>query len=138
MSVLGLDLGARSVGVALAEPPSYVAVPLCVLPAQPQASLISELRRLAEERDVKHIAVGLPLQLSGREGDAARACRHLGQAIAKELNCTISYVDERFSSKEAERTLLASGRRRADRRLLRDALAATFILDTYLARSRHR
>lgn len=138
MSVLGLDLGEKRVGVALAEPPSYVAVPSCVLPARPQNELISALRHLVKEHRVKHLVVGLPVELSGREGEAARTYRRLGRVIAKELNCSLSFVDERFSSKEAERALLASNRRRTARRNLRDALAATLILDTHLTRSKHQ
>ena len=136
VSVLGLDLGEKRVGVAIAEPPTYVAVPSCILPARPQNQLISALRRLATERGVKHLVVGLPVELSGQEGDSARACREAGRAIAEELGCSVSFVDERFSSEEAEKRLVAAGRRRADRRKFRDALAAALILDTYLAKSK--
>jgi len=138
MSVLGLDLGEKRVGVAVAEPPSYVAVPLYVLMARPQSALVSALRNLVEERAVKHVVIGLPVELDGSEGKAARECRRLAKVIENELKCPVALVDERFSSVEAEKTLLASDKRRRERRELGDALAATFILDTYLARSKRR
>jgi putative Holliday junction resolvase len=134
VSVLGLDLGEKRVGVAIAEPPSYVAVPLTTLDATPWRSFIEKLTAIITERGVKTLVAGLPLREDGHEGEAARMVRGIADRIVVRLKLPLVFQDERYSTSEAERTLIATGKRSRDRKAKRDVLAAVFILEAYLRR----
>jgi len=134
VSLLGLDLGEKRVGVAVAEPPAYVAVPLAVLAAEPWEEFMARLRALAAERGVRELVAGLPVQTDGKEGAAALAARELAQRIAAALQLPLSFQDERYTSNEATQALAASRPAWRRRKRHRDALAAALILDTYLRR----
>ena len=134
VSVLGLDLGEKRVGVAIAEPPGYVAVPLTTLEATPWGNFVDELSAIVAERGVKTIVVGLPLHDDGREGEAARMVRRMAEKIVLRLKLRVVFQDERHTTGEAERTLIATGKRSRERKTKRDVLAAVFILETYLRR----
>jgi len=134
VSVLGLDLGEKRVGVAIAEPPAYVAVPLTTLDATPWRGFITQLSAIVNERGVKTIVAGLPLHADGREGEAAKMVRGMAEKIVVRLKIRLVFQDERYSSSEAERVLIATGKRSSQRKAKRDVLAAVFILEAYLRR----
>ncbi len=81
--------------------------------------------------------MGLPLLLDGTEGQAALAARRLGEALRALTGVVVGYVDERLTTRQAERELLAMGHGRRRRRLLGDQVAAALILQQRLA-SEHR
>jgi putative Holliday junction resolvase len=132
VSFLCLDPGTKRIGVAVAEPPAYIAVPLETLAAEPVDALMASLRRIAQERAVKQLVVGLPLETSGREGASAQAARGLGQAVADELALPVDYQDERMTSNEAGHAVSPHSRR--ENKGLVDAVAAALILESYLHR----
>jgi putative Holliday junction resolvase len=134
VSVLGLDLGEKRVGVAIAEPPVYVAVPLTTLDAAPWRGFIERLSAIVAERGVKTLVAGLPLHADGREGEAARMARGMAERIVVRLKLPLVFQDERYSSSEAERVLIATGKRSSKRKAHRDVLAAVFILEAHLRR----
>ncbi len=82
---------------------------------------------------VTEIVVGLPLQLDGREGESAGEARGFGAAVARATGIEVSYLDERLTTKQAERHLIAAGASRARRRQVGDQVAATLILQQALA-----
>jgi len=127
VSILCLDYGAKSIGVAIAEPPAYVAVPLDTYPAEPLDSLLETLRQYVSERDVRQIVVGLPLQTDGREGTSAQAARAFGEAVSLALSLPVDYQDERMTSVGAECALSPKQRKRHV-----DAVAAALILEGFL------
>lgn len=93
--------------------------------------LADRLASVAAEQSCDTVVVGLPRSLAGRETDATRHARSVAQALeARGLH--VELWDERLSSVEAERLLLSAGRRRAQRKEERDAIAATLILQGWL------
>ena len=130
-----MDPGEKRVGVAVAEPPMFVAVALETLSAQPREGLIEKLRKHAKERAVTMLVVGLPVQTDGREGASAQAARELGDEMAKALELPVEYQDERMTSNEATNALRAGGGSAKSRKSRRDTIAAVLILESYLQRT---
>jgi len=127
--VLGVDPGEVRIGVALSDPSRTVATALETVAAG--AGAVPRLVALAVEHGCDTVVVGLPRALSGRETASTAAARALADQIAAS-GLAVELWDERLSSAEAERVLLASGRRRAQRRQERDRVAAALILQGWL------
>lgn len=131
MRLLGLDIGERRVGVALGDSQSRIATPLQVLQA-PLSADVEPLRSLVEEYSVSRIVVGLPLTLAGEEGPQAKVVRAEVEALARLLPVEIDYIDERYTSSQAERHMSESGVPPKKRRNRVDMIAAAILLQTYL------
>ena len=78
------------------------------LAAKPVPAFLAALSVLVQEEKIRHIVVGLPLDMKGGEGDSARRARVLAQLIADETGCDVTLWDERWSTKQAQRALTAS------------------------------
>ncbi len=132
MRVLGIDVGTRRIGVALSDPTGTIAQSLTVIPRTGWKAVLAEIRRLVDAHGVEHIVVGLPLRLDATEGDAAREARAFAARLAAALPVPVVMQDERLSTAEAERAMVAQDVRREERRQRRDAVAAALFLQTYL------
>jgi len=131
---LGVDYGAKRIGLAISDGLGLTARPLQVVSRK---DLGAVLRKIVDEYTVDEVVVGLPTALGGHEGDSAKGARALGEEIAELLDIPVRYVDERFTSRIAESALLESGMKRQDRKETVDKVAAAIILQTFLD-SRHR
>ncbi len=137
MRVLGLDPGERRIGVALSDPTGTLAQPLEVIVRRGRdATHLDRIADLVKDHDVRHVVVGLPLHMDGRAGQEAEAARRLGDAIAARTGLPVDFVDERWTTLEAERTLRALGSRGRRVRERADAVAAALVLRTWLDRRR--
>ena len=132
MTVLGLDFGERRIGAAVSDELGITARPLAAIERTSRAEDVARIGELARRRKAKVIVVGLPLNMDGSEGPAARRARRFGAALRRELGLEVELWDERLSTAEAERALIESGERRARRREVRDGVAAALILQSYL------
>jgi putative Holliday junction resolvase len=131
--VLGLDLGGRRIGLAISDAEATIAFPAGHLVRHGLTRDLEALRALAVEREVSCIVVGLPLHMDGRSGEAAQAARAFASALAEATALPVEMLDERWTTVEAERALRdAPRRRRARKKEVIDAMAATLILRTYL------
>lgn len=128
--VLGVDYGTSRIGLALSDPLRIVANPHDVVPADDGA--VSRIVQIARDHEVDHVVVGLPVNLSGREGESALAARRLAQDIACHLDVEVELSDERFTTKTAEESLLAANVKRADRKKVIDKVAAAVMLQHWL------
>lgn len=133
--MLGVDLGERRIGLALADPTGTVASPLVVLQrATDHAADHRAILDAAREHGATRVVVGLPRSLSGRLGPAARAVLaevdELRSVAGREL--TVETADERFTTVTAERSLREAGLRREDRRRVVDKVAAAVMLQSWL------
>ncbi len=131
--ILGLDPGERRIGVALSDPLGMIAQPHCVIDRREEDAL-DAIRNLVADYDVALIVVGLPISLSGREGPAAEAARAFAEAVIDVVDCEVEMMDERFTTATAERALLEADVSRAQRRSVRDMVAASVMLQAYLDR----
>lgn len=138
MVAMGLDPGGKRIGVALSDPTGLLASAYSVLHRRTPEKDIEALRRIAEEYGVERVVIGLPLHLSGREGEEAGRAREFALQIEESLGLPVEMVDERLSSVEAERQLAQSGVRRNQWKDRLDAVAAAVVLQAYLDGIRYR
>jgi putative Holliday junction resolvase len=129
---LGIDPGAKRVGIAVSDPTGTVAQPLSWIAAQPEATLVERLIRLAREQEAEELVVGLPWRMDGSQGPEARAARQLAGQLRQASGLPVTLVDERLTSVAAERALISTGESRARRRLLSDQVAAALLLQGHL------
>lgn len=130
-AVLALDYGTVRVGVAASAAGSPVATPVGSI-ARGAADFWPRLLRELHERGVGRIVVGLPRRLDGSEGDAAIAARVFAAEVEQRTGVRCQLWDERFTTAQAERELIAAGARRRRRREIVDAAAATLLLQSWL------
>ncbi len=131
--LLGVDIGDVRIGVALSDPTGTLCTPLTTLQASGAPGDQQRIAELAEEYEARGIVVGLPINMDGSYGPAARKA----QAFCKELRTVTSIPvtmhDERLTSHEAEHRLRASGVQPSRNKGQIDAAAAALILESYLA-----
>ncbi len=132
MRILGIDLGEKRIGLAIANLSSNIAQPLKVLPRKNMESDIKKLKEIVEEYDVREIVVGLPLNMDGREGKKAKEAISFSELLKEKLKLPVELWDERLSTIQGERVLLQADVSRAKRKKVRDKLAAQLILQSYL------
>lgn len=131
--VLALDLGQARIGLALSDPLGWTAQPLDVLERVGPRKDVLRITEIVKQRNVGVVVVGLPLLLSGVEGSAAAGAREFARRVEQKLpGVTVDLWDERLTTREADRTMIADGVRRRSRRRVVDALAAALILQSYL------
>lgn len=134
MRVLGLDLGSKRIGLALSDSEGRIAFPEGSLARRGDPDDLAALRALVVERGVERIVVGLPIHMNGRRGPEAEAAAAFAQELAQATGLPVDLLDERWTSREAERALRDSGRGRRREPGRVDAVAATILLRTFLAR----
>lgn len=132
MAILGLDVGEKRIGVALAD--GLLAIPLTVIDRAGEEADLERVLTLAEEHGVKRIVVGLPRSLDGSIGRQAERVLSFSSALSESTDVPVDTWDERLSTVSAERLLLGAGVKRDKRRARRDAMAAAIILQSYLDR----
>jgi len=127
-----LDPGRARVGVAIDDDLGRMAHPRGALDARDPRALARALKTMAEREDVTRFVVGLPLDMHGGEGDAARQARGLAQIVAEATGRPVELWDERLSTVQAQRALTASGVRGRKARGRIDEAAACAILQSWL------
>jgi len=136
MRVLGIDHGAKRIGLALSDEEGRIAFPEGVLASNGLRKDVAAICDLIVERGVERVVVGLPKHMDGRAGEQAQAAQAFANALANSTSAPVETLDERLSTVEANRALQADGKRgraRAKKRkAVVDAVAASIILDTYL------
>jgi putative holliday junction resolvase len=134
MRALGLDVGTKTIGVALTDEAAIAAHPLTVLPRRGNSDDARAIAALCTEHGVTDVVVGMPYELSGRIGHRARRVRELISAIREPLGTAVRVheQDERFTTAEAQRVLIEADVSRARRKDVIDQQAATLILQGWL------
>jgi putative holliday junction resolvase len=135
---MGLDVGERRIGVAIADELGTIASPLAIV--ERGEGDLAEIEALAAARGVSHLVVGLPTGLSGREGPQAATVRAFAEALETAVapDIQVEFWDERLTTTVAERALREGGGRRNRRKGEIDAVAAAVILQGYLDARRSR
>jgi putative pre-16S rRNA nuclease len=132
MRLLGLDVGDKTIGVALSDESATLATGLQTVRRTGLQRDLRELAELARGREVGTVVVGLPRSLNGSEGPQARKVLAFVEALRVALKLPIVTWDERFSTVAAEHALIEGGVSRERRKGLVDKVAAVLILQNYL------
>lgn len=129
---MGIDYGDKRIGVALSDLLCIISSPYEVFINKGEEESLKHLDKIIKDNDVDEIAMGLPLNMDGSEGERARLHREFGQKLSDFSGVTVHFVDERLTSAEAEEILISSGVRREKRKELIDKLSAQIILQTFI------
>lgn len=132
--LIGLDLGTKTIGVAVSDVELRVATPLTTISRTKFKADAAELLRIAENEKAFAIVIGLPLNMDGSEGPRAQAARAFGRNLSPLLDVPIVYWDERLSTVAAERAMIEADLSRKKRAERIDAAAAAIILEGALGR----
>jgi putative Holliday junction resolvase len=131
---LGIDHGSKRIGLAVSDPSGMVALPAGTLESRGFERDLAAIRQVVEARQVERIVVGLPIHMDGRRGHQAEAAQKFAERLAEELGLPVDTLDERWTTREAERALAATGRKGKKKRAVIDSVAAALLLRTYLER----
>ena len=131
MKILGLDVGTKTIGLAIGLSERKITQPLQTLARKSVRKDTDALVVICKERDITKLVVGLPLELSGKEGRSARLARQIGDSLAEKTGLPLVYHDERFSTVEAEERLLAVGKNAKQRKKIIDQVAAMVIIEDW-------
>ncbi|MGE0549547.1 MAG: Holliday junction resolvase RuvX [Kofleriaceae bacterium] len=137
MRALGLDVGSKTIGVALSDEIGMAAHPLTVLARRGNLGDANTVADLCREHSITDIVIGMPYELSGRVGHRARRVQLLIDALKAAIAAVAFHEqDERFTTAQAERVLIEADVSRARRREVIDQQAAVLILQGWLDANR--
>lgn len=132
--LLGLDLGEKTIGLAVSDPSLMLASPLETIK---RAKFTADAARLAEiiaEREVGGLVIGLPVNMDGSEGPRCQSTRQFAKNLLDRMDIAIAFWDERLSTAAVTRTLLEADMSRKRRAEVVDKMAAAYILQGLLDR----
>lgn len=134
MRVLGLDVGTKTIGVAVSDEMGWTAqgIETIKVPNEKVHVSIPRLQELIQEYSVEALVVGLPKNMNGTIGPRGEACIEFADLLKKELQMEVTMWDERLSTVAAERVLLSADVSRKKRKKVIDKMAAVMILQGYL------
>ncbi|MEM1241674.1 MAG: Holliday junction resolvase RuvX [Cyanobacteria bacterium P01_H01_bin.26] len=136
VSVLGLDIGSKRIGVAGCDRTGLVAAGLTTIDNKSFAYVTEQLAQIVRQREATLLVVGLPYTMDGALGTQARRVQKFTKRLAKALSLPVTYVDERLTSVEAKQQLQVERRSMPKNKGLIDRRAATIILQQWLDRPR--
>jgi len=134
--LLGLDLGTRTIGVAVSDGLRLTATPIETVARTKFTADAQRLGQLVAENQVVGLVLGLPLNMDGSEGPRAQSARAFARSLKAKLPCPLVFWDERLSTAAVDRMLIEGGTRRDRRAEVVDKLAASYILQGFLDRLR--
>lgn len=137
LRLLGLDLGEKTIGLALSDTSLSIATPMQTLKRGKFAADALRLDHIISEHGVGGLVVGLPLNMDGSEGPKAQSARAFGRNWANHSCLPLVMQDERLSTSAVTRTLLEADASRRRRDALVDKMAAAYILQGALDRLRN-
>ena len=130
---LGVDPGTKRIGIAVSDLSGTIASPLTVLQrSKSKRHDLHELARIAREEEAEVIVVGLPLNMDGSTGPAARAAIAEAERLATLVDVPVELHDERLTTVTADRDMVAAGLNAIERRKVVDKIAAAIMLQSWL------
>lgn len=135
MRYLGLDLGTKTLGLAISDKTGTIASSLVVLHHDDDFnSLIEDLKKIIKEKEVDKLVLGLPKNMNGTIGKRGEYILKFKELLQTELGYDVILEDERLTTKVAENILINADMSRKKRKKVIDKMAATVILQSYLDR----
>jgi putative Holliday junction resolvase len=135
MRIMGLDFGAKTVGVAVSDPLFITAQGVEIIRRKSENKLrqtFARIEELIEEYEVDRIVVGLPRNMNASEGERAEKTREFAEQLFRRTGIEPIMWDERLTTVAADKVMMETGIRRENRKEYVDAIAASFILQGYL------
>jgi putative holliday junction resolvase len=132
MRILALDHGTKRIGVAVSDETRTIAQPLEYILAEPFESFLARLKQLLVDKEVELVLVGMPRNMDGSYGPASQKVEAFVVALKMEITIPIKMMDERLTSKMANRILIQGNVRRDKRKEKVDKMAAAILLQSYL------
>lgn len=137
MRYLGLDLGSRTLGMALSDKTGLLASSYQIIRHhEDYPSLIFEIEKVVKEKEVDEIVLGLPKNMNNTIGEKGKLSMWFQEELEKTLHIPVHLEDERLTTKQAESLLLSNDTSRKKRKKVIDSVAATIILQSYLDKKR--
>ena len=138
MRILGLDLGTRTLGLAISDKTETIASFYGTIHFKEESydEAIEKLKEIIESENVQKLVLGLPKNMNNSVGDAALRCLNFKDLLEQTFKLEVIMQDERLSTKEAASYLIESDMSRKKRKKKVDSVAASIILQTYLDRKR--
>lgn len=134
MRILGLDVGAKTIGVAMSDPLGFTAQGITTIRREKKSKDIEEIKKICDEYKVETIVIGLPKNMDNSIGFAGEKIMEFSQLIKEEIDIKIEFWDERLTTVAAHRAMLEADMSRGKRKKIVDKIAATYILQGYLDR----
>ena len=136
MRYLGLDLGSKTLGIAISDPSNTIASVLKTLRFSDEdyQSLIEPLKEIVNENKIQQIVLGYPLNMNGTVGMRAEICLNFKKMLEEQLDVSVVMEDERLTSVISNQILIQADLSRQKRKKKVDGLAAQIILQSYLDR----
>lgn len=131
--LLALDVGDKYIGIAVSDALGMTAQGYRTYKKGTREDDITFFGDVVKQFNVEQIVAGLPKDMEGQETAQARKTRNYCNFLAKRLNLQAVYIDERLTTRSAERVLIEGGVRRENRKKMIDTLSAQLILQTYMA-----
>ncbi len=135
-AIIGLDLGTKTIGLAVSDLLRNVATPLETIKREKFTKDAEKLLTVCDDRAIKGIVLGLPRNMDGTEGPRAQSTRAFARNLNQKTNLIITFWDERLSTVAAEKALLEANATRKRRSEVIDHVAASYILQGALDRLR--
>jgi putative Holliday junction resolvase len=132
ISALGLDIGKKRVGVAVCDGTGLIATPFTTIERSTLALDLPQFEVIVKERHIKIIVAGLPYTMAGELGQQAKQTQHYASRLSRALDLPLEYVDERYTSLEAEEILKAQKKYSTWDKGAIDRQAAAIILQQWL------
>lgn len=134
MRILGLDIGQKTIGVAISDPLGFTAQGITTIRRKKKEEDLNEIVKLCKEYGVETIVVGLPKNMNGSIGFAGEKIMEFTELLKDSVECKIELWDERLTTVAAHRAMLEADLSRGKRKKIVDKIAATYILQGYLDR----
>ena len=134
MKCLGMDLGTKTLGLAVSDKLGIIANPYKTIRYENVESLVEEVLEIITSEHIEVLVLGYPKNMNNSCGFAVERTNSFKELLEKKTNLPIELIDERLSTVEAENMLISSNVSRKDRKEVIDSVAASIILDTYLRR----
>ena len=138
MKYLGLDLGSRTLGVAISDVTHTIATSYIVIRHNEEYdSLLDDVEKIVKDEHIEKIVLGFPKNMNNTIGPKGELSLEFKKKLEQKLNIEVILQDERLTTKEAESVLIKNNTRRNKRRKVIDKLAATIILQSYLDKEKN-
>ena len=134
MRILGLDIGSKTIGVAVRNPLGWTAQGVTTIKRDCYTKDVEAVMKICKEYGVETIVAGMPKNMNGTIGPSGEMVKNLCEQIEKSFDGKIEFWDERLTTVAAHRAMLEADLSRAKRKKIVDKIAATYILQGYLDR----